>query len=76
MIVTAQINKAKNVGGTMILLIQNRTRNLEIFMSASPVCRNQYKNRQSNPAADISLKIGHPVSKHGNLQSIPALSGR
>jgi len=52
---TAQRKRAKNVGGTTIPLIQKRTRNFEIGMRASAVCRNQYKNRQSNPAAATTL---------------------
>jgi hypothetical protein len=53
---TAQRNRAKNVGGTTIAFIQKRTRNFEIGMRASAVCRNQYKNRQSNPAA-VSMLV-------------------
>jgi hypothetical protein len=49
--ITAQRNNAKNVGGTTMPLIQKRTRNFEIGIRASAVWRNQYKNKQSKPAA-------------------------
>jgi hypothetical protein len=48
---TAHRNRAKNVGGTTIPLIQKRMRSLEIGMRASAVWRNQYRNKQSKPAA-------------------------
>jgi hypothetical protein len=53
---TAHRNRAKNVGGTTIPLIQKRMRSLEIGMRASAVWRNQYRNKQSKPAA-ASLSV-------------------
>jgi hypothetical protein len=54
---TAQRKRAKNVGGTITPLTQNRMRSFEIGMSAKAVWMNQYRNTQSNPAAVHPLEI-------------------
>jgi hypothetical protein len=52
---TAHKNKARNVGGTMMPFTQNKTRSLEIGISARAVCMNQYRKTQSSPAAILAL---------------------
>ena len=60
--ITAQRNRAKNVGGTMTPLTQNKIRSLEMGIRANPVWRNQYRKTQSRAAAVYTLETSKSYS--------------